>query len=39
MFDVLMRAGEQVQIIVLTCRKRLFTRLGANTLQLRESGG
>ncbi len=29
MFDVLMRAGEQVQIIVLTCRKKLFSRLGA----------
>ena len=31
MFDILMRAGEHVQILVLTCRKRLFTRLGAAT--------
>ncbi|MFZ2159518.1 MAG: hypothetical protein WAV72_25820, partial [Bradyrhizobium sp.] len=36
MFDILMRAGEQVQIIVLTCRKRLFTRLGASPLQIQE---
>ena len=27
---------ERVQIIVLTCRKRLFTRLGAATLQIQE---
>jgi len=37
MFDVLMRAGEQVQIIVLTCRKRLFTRLGAAPLEIRKA--
>jgi chromosome segregation ATPase len=37
MFDVLMRAGEQVQIIVLTCRKRLFTRLGAVPLEIRKT--
>ena len=37
MFDILMRAGEHVQILVLTCRKRLFTRLGAATLQIKES--
>ena len=37
MFDVLMRAGEQVQIIVLTCRKRLFTRLGALPLEIRKT--
>jgi chromosome segregation ATPase len=37
MFDVLMRAGEQVQIIVLTCRKRLFTRLGATPLEIRKA--
>ena len=37
MFDVLMRAGENVQIIVLTCRKRLFTRLGAAPLEIRET--
>lgn len=36
MFDVLMRAGDKVQIIVLTCRKRLFTRLGATPLEIRE---
>ena len=35
MFDVLMRAGKQVQIIVLTCRKRLFTELGASPLEIR----
>jgi len=35
MFDVLMRAGENVQIIVLTCRRRLFTRLGASPLEIR----
>jgi energy-coupling factor transporter ATP-binding protein EcfA2 len=37
MFDVLMRAGEHVQIIVLTCRKRLFTRLGAAPLEIRKT--
>ncbi len=36
MFDILMRAGEKVQILILTCRRRLFTRLGAPTLQLVE---
>ena len=36
MFDILVRAGQHVQIIVLTCRKRLFTRLGADTLQIRD---
>ena len=36
MFDVLMRAGAQVQIIILTCRKRLFTRLGAAPLEIRK---
>ena len=36
MFDILSRAGERVQIIVLTCRKRLFARLGAGTLELVE---
>jgi DNA repair exonuclease SbcCD ATPase subunit len=35
MFDILMRAGEKVQIIVLTCRRRLFARLGAPTLQIK----
>jgi len=36
MFDVLMRAGENVQIIVLTCRKKLFARLGATPLEMRK---
>jgi len=36
MFDILMRAGERVQILVLTCRKRLFARLGATELALKE---
>jgi hypothetical protein len=39
MFDILMRAGENVQILVLTCRKRLFARLGAAELNLREIHG
>ncbi len=34
MFDILMRAGENMQILVLTCRKRLFARLGATELTL-----
>lgn len=34
MFDVLMRAGENVQIIVLTCRKKLFARLGATPIEI-----
>lgn len=36
MFDILMRAGESVQVLVLTCRKRLFARLGATELTLCE---
>jgi uncharacterized protein YhaN len=36
MFDVLMRAGVQVQILVLTCRKHLFTRLGAAPLEIKK---
>jgi uncharacterized protein YhaN len=36
MFDVLMRAGEKVQIIVLTCRKKLFARLGATPIEIRQ---
>ncbi len=39
MFDILMRAGENVQILVLTCRKRLFAKLGAAELNLREIHG
>jgi hypothetical protein len=33
MFDVLMRAGAQVQIMVLTSRKHLLTRLGPAPLE------
>ena len=33
MFDILMYAGMNVQIIVLACRKRLFARLGAEVIQ------
>jgi hypothetical protein len=33
MFDVLMLAGAQVQIMVLTCRKHLLTRLGLVPLE------
>jgi uncharacterized protein YhaN len=36
MFDILTRASQHIQIIVLTCRKRLFTRLGAPAVQLQE---
>jgi chromosome segregation ATPase len=36
MFDILMRAGEKVQILILTCRRRLFTRLGAPSLHIVE---
>ena len=39
MFDVLMRAGEHVQILVLTCRGRLFKRLGATSLQISATRG
>ena len=39
MFDILMRAGENVQILVLTCRKRLFARLGAAELTIKEIQG
>jgi len=28
MFDIMTRAARRMQIIILTCRKRLFTRLG-----------
>jgi uncharacterized protein YhaN len=34
MFDIMTRAAERVQIIVLTCRRRLFTRLGARMLSI-----
>ena len=34
MFDVLMRAGGKIQIIVLTCRKKLFSRLGASPIEI-----
>lgn len=36
MFDVLMRAGGNLQIIVLTCRKKLFSRLGATPIGIGE---
>ncbi len=39
MFDILMRAGERIQILVLTCRKRLFARLGAAELTMKEIQG
>jgi DNA repair exonuclease SbcCD ATPase subunit len=39
MFDILTRAAEKTQIIVLTCRRHLFTRLGAPSLQIAECGG
>jgi DNA repair exonuclease SbcCD ATPase subunit len=34
MFDIMTRAAGRMQIIVLTCRKRLFTRLGAPMLRI-----
>jgi uncharacterized protein YhaN len=37
MFNIMTRAAERLQIIVVTCRKRLFTRLGAPLLNI-ESG-
>jgi hypothetical protein len=37
-FDVLMRAGERVQVIVLAFRKRRFTRLGAASLEIGNTG-
>jgi DNA repair exonuclease SbcCD ATPase subunit len=36
MFDILTRAGGKVQILVLTCRKKLFTKFGAEELNLKE---
>ncbi|MGD0500797.1 MAG: AAA family ATPase [Bryobacteraceae bacterium] len=36
MFDILLRAGERIQILVLTCRRRLFARLGAAELTIKE---
>jgi uncharacterized protein YhaN len=37
MFDIMTRAAERVQIVVLTCRRRLFTRLGARMLNIESS--
>jgi uncharacterized protein YhaN len=37
MFDIMTRAAARVQIIVLTCRRRLFTRLGAPILNIESS--
>jgi DNA repair exonuclease SbcCD ATPase subunit len=34
MFDIMTRAAERTQIIILTCRQRLFTRLGATMLRI-----
>jgi uncharacterized protein YhaN len=34
MFDIMTRAAGRLQIIILTCRKRLFTRLGARMLRI-----
>jgi uncharacterized protein YhaN len=34
MFDIMTRAAERMQIIILTCRTRLFTRLGAPMLRI-----
>ncbi|MDR3409185.1 MAG: AAA family ATPase [Methylovirgula sp.] len=37
MFDALIRAGKQQQVIVLTCRLRTFAPLGGHTLRVRVS--
>jgi uncharacterized protein YhaN len=37
MFDIMTRAAERVQIIILTCCRRLFTRLGARMLNIESS--
>ena len=34
MFDLMTRAAERMQIIILTCRKRLFARPGAPMLRI-----
>jgi uncharacterized protein YhaN len=39
MFDIMTRAAERLQIIVLTCRQRLFTRLGARMLRIKADEG
>jgi uncharacterized protein YhaN len=39
MFDIMTRAAERMQIIILTCRKRLFTRLGARMLRIEGEDG
>jgi uncharacterized protein YhaN len=39
MFDIVTRAAERMQIIVFTCRKRLFTRLGASMLRIEGGDG
>ncbi len=36
MFDILNRAAKRTQILVFTCRNRLFSRLGANTVSFVE---
>jgi uncharacterized protein YhaN len=34
MFDILTQASAKTQILVLTCREDLFSRLGGNRLEL-----
>ena len=37
MFDVLTRAAERMQILVFTCRRRLFSQLGGNLVNVQET--
>jgi uncharacterized protein YhaN len=37
MFDILTRASNKTQIIVFTCRRRLFSQLGGNLLEVEET--
>jgi DNA repair exonuclease SbcCD ATPase subunit len=39
MFDIMTRAAGRMQIIILTCRKRLFTRLGAPMVRIEGDDG
>ena len=39
MFDIMTRGAGRMQIMVLTCRKRLFTRLGAPMLRIEAEEG
>jgi uncharacterized protein YhaN len=38
MFDALSRAGQQQQLIVLTCRTKAFEQLGGRSLRIEEAG-